>query len=288
MYGRAMRAVVAVLCLSLMSVNVSALTKGIVSSYTALYDESENKVLDVSAGEQIIVDESRGVEGNNRRKTYYRGVEAYIDANHVLNEIIEGADYGVCQVIAGTSLTSNAGSGDVTVKTTGPVYAVVEDVAGDYFKVSMGAFDGYVHKDRVRFCKDYEDGLVDSFSAATLRLKVVEEAEKYLGVQYVWGGTSPSGFDCSGLMQYVYNKFGIDIPRVAEDQCGYTTHVSATELLPGDMVFFKNSSGIHHVGMYVGDGNFIHAPYTGTVVKFGTLREGHYREEFYCGGRVIF
>ncbi len=111
---------------------------------------------------------------------------------------------------------------------------------------------------------------------------IVDTAMQYLGVPYVWGGTSPSGFDCSGLVQYVCRKNGISVSRVAADQRGDGTYVSRDNLQPGDLVFFSNGSNIHHVGIYVGNGNMIHAPQTGDVVKISSI-ETPYRINQYAG-----
>ena len=99
--------------------------------------------------------------------------------------------------------------------------------------------------------------------------QVIAIAMQYLGVPYVWGGSSPStGFDCSGLTSYAYAQIGISLPHHAASQYGYGTPVSYGDLQPADLVFF---SGLGHMGMYIGGGQFIHAPHTGDVVKISSL-----------------
>ena len=99
--------------------------------------------------------------------------------------------------------------------------------------------------------------------------QAVSIAMQYLGVPYVWGGSSPGGFDCSGLTSYVYAQLGIGLSHFTGSQWNEGTRVPADQLLPGDLVFFH--SDLHHMGMYVGNGQMIHAPQTGDVVKISPL-----------------
>jgi cell wall-associated NlpC family hydrolase len=116
----------------------------------------------------------------------------------------------------------------------------------------------------------------------------ISVAQQFLGTPYKWGGSSPStGFDCSGLVQYAYGQAGVKLPRVAADQFDVGTPIDRNQLQPGDIVFFKDSSGyVHHEGLYLGGGKFLHAPHTGDVVKISSLDEPYYAGQFAGGRRV--
>lgn len=117
--------------------------------------------------------------------------------------------------------------------------------------------------------------------------QIVEEVKKYLGVNYVWGGTTPRGFDCSGLTQYVCNAVGVSIKRVADDQWKHSgTYVTKSELEPGDLVYFGYGNNATHVGVYVGDGQMIHAPHTGDVVRYADINNSYFKSRFLGGKRV--
>lgn len=111
---------------------------------------------------------------------------------------------------------------------------------------------------------------------------IVENAMKYLGVPYVWGGESASGFDCSGLVQKVYSESGLTVPRVAQDQYNAANKISKENLKPGDLIFKGGSeNNITHVMIYAGNGNVIHAPRTGDVVKVQPLNEFNQNNLYY-------
>lgn len=125
-------------------------------------------------------------------------------------------------------------------------------------------------------------------AVVSLGERIVSVAKTCLGVPYVWGGESMSGFDCSGLVYYVLRTLGYSPYRTSSDQYKMGTYVSKSELQPGDIVFFAGTykSGISHVGIYVGDGKFIHAPNSNSVVRYDTLSSGYYAEHYYGARRM--
>jgi peptidoglycan DL-endopeptidase CwlO len=112
---------------------------------------------------------------------------------------------------------------------------------------------------------------------------VVGVAMQYLGVPYVWGGASPSGFDCSGLIMYAYAQIGVSLPHSTYALWGMGVPVSRDQLAPGDIVFF---SGLGHAGIYAGGGSFVHAPHTGDVVKVSSM-SGWYASSYVGARRIL-
>ena len=121
------------------------------------------------------------------------------------------------------------------------------------------------------------------------RTKIVEYAMTFIGTRYVYGGASPStGFDCSGFTQYVFKNFGYSLNRSSAAQIKNVTSISKDELRPGDLVFFSRAGyAVGHVGIYVGDNSFIHAPSTGDYVKISSLDEAYYLTRYVGARRIV-
>lgn len=171
----------------------------------------------------------------------------------VLSEVAAALDAG-----PGTPVTSNAastGDGTSDMSLTGtPTFAGTP--------TSLSPLSSYLFGEQASL--EATGGVSGS--------DVVGEAEQFLGTPYVWGGESPSGFDCSGLVQYVYGQLGVTLPRTSEEQATAGTPVaSLATATPGDLVLFAGSDGTAtapgHVGIYLGDGMMIDAPHTGTDVQ---------------------
>ncbi len=167
---------------------------------------------------------------------------------------------------------------------------------GNWYKVSSPlAACGYVYisADYVALGKVPEGFKKVSYGGASGRLsagqRVVQIAEQFLGLPYVYGGSTPAGFDCSGFTSYVFKQMGYTLNRISADQYYNGVPVSKSELKPGDLILFKKpgAARIHHVGIYVGDGMMIHSPQTGDVIKYASIVNGYYNEVYYAARRIV-
>jgi len=116
--------------------------------------------------------------------------------------------------------------------------------------------------------------------------EVVATATSMIGVPYRYGGSTPKGFDCSGLVQYSYHSAGLAVPRTSAEQYKAARRVDLADAKPGDLLFFRYDRKISHVAIYLGDLQFVHAPSSGKTVSVASLKTPHYREHFVQAGRL--
>jgi cell wall-associated NlpC family hydrolase len=179
----------------------------------------------------------------------------------------------------------------VTV-TRGRVADVLLQKNGWYKVKFMGGTIGWVHGDFVKATTpDAKDPVAAQPSAKTVSggaSDLISTAKEQIGVRYSWGGTSRGGFDCSGFVQFVFSKHGVSLPRTSISQSGTGSKVAKSDLIPGDLVFFATRGGsrVSHVGIYIGNGNFIHASSGGGHVRIDALSKDYYAKR-YVGARRV-
>ena len=127
---------------------------------------------------------------------------------------------------------------------------------------------------------------VERPSSDDIGSRVAHYALEQQGVPYRYGGETPQGFDCSGLVHYAYGKAGKNVPRTTATLYGASASVPKESLRAGDLVFFRIDGKMAHVGIYVDDNRFVHAPQSGRVVSVGSLESPFYRQAFLRGGRL--
>ena len=167
----------------------------------------------------------------------------------------------------------------------------VTGITGDWYQVKYNGQTGYVYKSYLQLGEASSSSSSSSSSSTATGdgAAIVAEAKKYLGVPYVYGGTSPSGFDCSGLVYYVFMQEGYSLYRTAGAQYRNGVAVSRSELQIGDIICFYNSAmtSIGHVGIYVGDNQFIHASSGSGKVIISSLSQSYYNSHYYGARRIV-
>ncbi len=170
-----------------------------------------------------------------------------------------------------------------------------------WYKVKYSGKIGYIRSDLVTltekpYCNSGYSATggsssSDSFSSESLGEQLAATAKKYVGCSYVFGGTGPTAFDCSGFTQYICKLYGISIYRTADIQLDNGYSVSYSNLRPGDLVFFAHtyntSAAASHVGIYIGDGQFVHAANSSDGVKISSLSEEYYASRYVGARRVV-
>ena len=177
----------------------------------------------------------------------------------------------------------------------GSSVALYEQV-GSWYKIDFMDQVGYIFGDYVKIKEEKEaqeqakqEQAAQEAAAAARDAQInslIDTAKSYIGTPYVYGGSTPSGFDCSGFVKYVYGQIGISLSRTSYTQANEGTYVAYEDLMPGDIVCFGSGS-ISHVGIYVGDGQVIHTPRTGYSVCIAPLSGGSYNGRFRFARRII-
>ena len=259
--------------------------------------KADSLYLRSAPGGSVIATLSQGttVAVTNNSSEWYKvivdGKEGYVSGSYLTGTTATDFSVGSGKITCSSTvnLRSEANtSSSILASLSNGTAVTITGVSGGWYKVSVNGKSGYIKADYITTSVSSSANMASYSGLSAKRTAVLDYAAKFLGVPYVYGGSTPSGFDCSGFTSYVYKNTVCSIERVAQAQFDPTTRVSRDELLPGDLVFFGSSAySISHVGIYVGDGQFIHAPHTGDVVKYDSL-SGSYATRFQGGGRVIF
>lgn len=259
-----------------------------------------------SSGEAVVILEKSGVW----YKVIYDLQVGYMHSNYLSVSAKQNAELGYGRII-GSSVNVRSGPGTGYSSLARASYgnkAYIIGLNNQWFKVIYGNVIGYIRSDYVELTEiPYENqasantplffrggkstGVTPSAAAlnstSTTREKIVSTAKQYIGVPYLWGGTTPSGFDCSGFVQYVFKLNGITLPRVSKQQWTVGTWVSRSNLRTGDLVFFQTgSSGVSHLGIYIGNNQFIHASSSKGVV-ISSLSNSYWVNTYYGAKRVL-
>lgn len=217
-------------------------------------------------------------------QVYYNNTVGYMRSEFLSVSDSEIAEFGTASCGEdGADILFAPGSESELISSLQPGTALdIMGVDGDWYYVSGDDVMGYVQSESI----DFLASSVTDTGENSIGDSIVAEAISYLGVPYVYGGTSPSGFDCSGLVNYIYMQNGYPVNRTADSLMN--NGVAVESLMPGDLVFFANGSGgsIGHVGIYIGDGQFVHASSGSGQVRISNLDESYYAS-YYCGARRI-
>ena len=209
----------------------------------------------------------------------------------LLTIVVASADSGV--VLPSDGLNHRAGPGTqygiIQAFPQGTILNV-ESIENGWVKCTYNSKTGYVSAQYLNIRKDNvadRNGTTISRDGVTGK-DIVDFASTFLGTPYRYGGATPAGFDCSGLVYYTYKHFGINLNRTSYGQATDGIWVSKDNLQLGDILCFGSGSNINHVGIYVGDGMFIHSPQTGEVVKYTSIYGSYFGNRFVTARRIIY
>lgn len=240
-----------------------------------------------SGGTSVVVLEDTG---NGWYKVNFNTVEGYMSSEYLTVSTTADAALGYGLVDTdGSSLNMRAAAGtsyDTVASIPGGTVLELEGVDNGWYKVTYSGKTGYVSSDYITITTEPD---ATETASSDLGAQIVAYAEEYLGTPYVLGGNGPNQFDCSGFTKFVYSHFGYTLNRTATDQLQNGVSVSKDELQPGDLVFFKyrTSKPVSHVGIYIGNGEFIHASTNRYVVQIDQMESGHYANVYVYARRII-
>ena len=223
-------------------------------------------------------------------KVSYNAVEGYMAGEYLTVSTSMDAALGYGKVnsdVSSLNIRSGAGTGcSVLSSVSGGTVLELTGVQDGWYKVVHGGTSGYVSSDYITLTSETPAATV---AASSVGEEIAAYAQNFLGTPYVYGGSSTSGFDCSGFTKYVYGQFGYTLNRTATDQLSNGVSVRKDELQPGDLVFFKyrTSKPVSHVGIYIGSGQFVHASTNSYAVQIDDLSSGHYANVYVYGRRVV-
>ena len=258
--------------------------------------ESKGKLSD---GTRVaILDESDGWY-----KVAYNGEVGYMSADYVTSQPIMNIECGGAKITTSV-LNMRSGPGtenSIVTKLYEGTVAKIIGINNAWLKVQYGGATGYISPDYVTIVP-YRSTAAASASASVktssgssatasgTRQQIIDYAANFLGCKYVYGGNTPSGFDCSGYVKYVFNHFGVELTRTSASQYSNSVRIKKSELQIGDLVFFSQTAGsskVGHVGIYVGNGQFIHAAAPGKGVRYDSLDNSYYSSHYIGSGRVL-
>ncbi len=245
-------------------------------------------------------------------KVNYNLQTGYMHSDYLRATTRENAElgYGKVNISAVNVRSGPSTSYSILTQARSGDNAYIIGINNQWFKVIYGQRIGYIRSDYLDLTEfPYENrassksplffrggkstGVTPSASALNgtsgsgLAQQIIATAKKYIGVPYVWGGSTPKGFDCSGYVQYVFAAHGITLPRTSKQQWTVGTSVSKSALQPGDLVFFvTGSNGVSHLGIYIGNGQFIHAS-SSKGVMISALSNSYWASAYYGAKRIL-